>query len=276
MDIQAEEGLHLSHGSEVRRGKAWSRKSKGGGERWVSVMNWMCLVILMVTLDHVEINRLISTSEMIQLSYYNMSSSLIYPEHYWHSLPLVSQQNLTAMNAMNKLNNKFDILCWLNVFFSLQFLSLKVLLSINMNWFLIIGLLYTWLTLVGLHVEVAAGGGGRGGRGCGRRRRRGRAITGPGALDHTALGGRCSMAVAGGWATVAAGWQAERCGGNSRLHLTSLLLHGGMAGAWRHTRTVRAASTRCHVAPYHVNHRPTFSSSLQEARVAVRGWTRVD
>lgn len=38
----------------------------------------------------------------------------------------------------------------------------SILLSIKTDRFLMIRLLYTWLTLVGLHVEVAAGGG-RGG-----------------------------------------------------------------------------------------------------------------
>ena len=89
---------------------------------------------------------------------------------------------------------------------------------------LITGLFFPWLTLVGLHVEVAAGGGG--GRGGG-----GRAITR--ALNHAALGGGRRMAVAGGRgrATVTAGWQAEGCRGEGRLRLTQLLLHGGMAGA---------------------------------------------
>ncbi len=59
-----------------------------------------------------------------------------------------------------------------------------------------IRLLYICLTLVGLHVEVAAGGG-RGGGGCGGRRG-GRAIARPRALDHAALGGGRSVAVAGG------------------------------------------------------------------------------
>lgn len=98
-----------------------------------------------------------------------------------------------------------------------------------MDQFLVISLLYTWLTLVRLHVEVAAGGGGGRG-GCGGRRG-GRAIARPRALDHAALGGGHSVAVAGGRATVAAGWKAEGCGGNSRLQLTRLLLNGGMAGA---------------------------------------------
>lgn len=60
---------------------------------------------------------------------------------------------------------------------------------------LVTGLLYTWLTLVGLHVEAAAGGG----RGSGGRRRGGGAISRAGALVHAALGGGRGVAIAGGW-----------------------------------------------------------------------------
>lgn len=140
----------------------------------------------------------------------------------------------------------------------------------KMGKFLKIRPLYTWLTLIGLHVEVAAGGGRRG-WGCGGRRRGWGAIAKSRAMGHAALGGGHSVAVARGWgwATIAAGGKAEGCWGNSRLHLTRLLLllllHVGMTRAWRHTRTVRAASPRSHEVPWHINHEPTFSSSLQEA-----------
>lgn len=50
---------------------------------------------------------------------------------------------------------------------SAQYLLLSIPFSTakhGQDRFLVAGLLYTWLTLVGLHVEVAAGGGGgRGG-----------------------------------------------------------------------------------------------------------------
>ena len=118
--------------------------------------------------------------------------------------------------------------------FCVQSITLKVFLD---------RLFCTWLTWVGLHVEVAAGGGRRG-WGCGGRRG-GRSIARPRALDHAALGGGGSVAVAGRRATIAAGRQAEGSGGNCRLHLTRLLLHGGMSGAWRHTRTSQSSQFPC-------------------------------
>lgn len=81
-------------------------------------------------------------------------------------------------------------------FWCVQFINLKVFRPIKTGQFMMIRLLYTKLTLVGLHVEVAAGGGRRG-RGCGGRRG-GRAIARPRALDHAALGGGHGVAVAGG------------------------------------------------------------------------------
>lgn len=99
-------------------------------------------------------------------------------------------------------------------FWHVQFLRMTVFLSFKIGQFLLIEI-YFWLTLVGLHAEVAAGGG----RGRGRAGSRGRrAITRASALDHAALRGGRSMAVASYRGTIVAGRR------NSRL------LHGGMAG----------------------------------------------
>lgn len=138
--------------------------------------------------------------------------------------------------------------------------------SMKMGKFLTIRPLYIWLTLIGLHVEVAVIRGRRG-WGYGGRRGGWGAIAKSRAMDHVALGGGHSVAVARGWATIAACRKAVGCWGNSRLHLTRLLrlLHVGMTRAWWHTRTVRAASPRSHEVPWYINHEPTFSSSLQEA-----------
>lgn len=141
--------------------------------------------------------------------------------------------------------------------------------SMKMGKFLTIRPLYAWLTLTGLHVEVAASRGRRG-WGYGGRRGGWGAIAMSRTMDHAALGGGHSVAVARAWrwATVAAGGKAVGCWGNSRLHLTRLLLrllHVGMTRAWWHTRRVRAASPRSHEVPWYINHEPSFSSSLQEA-----------
>lgn len=140
-------------------------------------------------------------------------------------------------------------------------LSTKWHHSMKMGQFLTIRSLYTWLTLIGLHVEVAASRG-RSGWGYGGRRGGWGAIAKTRAMDHAALGWGHSVAVARGWATVAAGGKAVGCWGNSRL---LRLLHVGMTRAWWHTRTVRAASPRSREVPWYINHEPTFSSSLQEA-----------
>lgn len=144
--------------------------------------------------------------------------------------------------------------------------------SIKMGNFLIVRPLYIWLTLIGLHVEVAASRGRRG-WGYGGRQGGWGAIAKSRAMDHAALGGGHSVAVAKGWATIAACGKAVGCWGNSRLHLTRLLLllHVGMTRAWWHTRTVRAASPRSHEVPWYINHEPTFSSPLQEA--GLNGWS---
>lgn len=77
----------------------------------------------------------------------------------------------------------------------------------------------TWLTSVGLRVEVTVGVGGRGGCRGGRG-----AVARPRALERAALGEGRGVAVARSCATKAAV-------GISRLHLRGLMLHVGVAGA---------------------------------------------